>query len=180
MKRERHLSLFLGTELVTMFTNKVVQISQAKTYFFTCSCYHELWSHLGWNFLCSKYLCQVICACTCKEGFSPKKIRVKDLVLTSWPKPKNCTFKAYKLCALLQSCKAYFAYSFHSEHLIRFNWMSLNHIFPLHNVLWTTAERVWSSIYLLYLSYRGRRKNLHMIIRILLDLGSLIICKLWL
>lgn len=68
----------------------------------------------------------------------------------------------------------------HSEHLIRFNWISLNHIFPLHNVLWTTTERVWSSIYLLYLSYRGGRKNLCMIIRILLDLGSLIICKLWL
>lgn len=33
MERERQLSLFLGTELVTMFTSKVVQISQAKTYF---------------------------------------------------------------------------------------------------------------------------------------------------
>lgn len=189
MERERHLSLFLGTELVTMFIHKAVQISQAKTYFF----YLFILSWVLESFRLEFSMLQMpvstdLFVCTCEESFSPNKNRVKELVLTNWPEPKNCLFKVYKLYALLQrAAKLTLHINFtHWEHFIRFDWISLNYILPLHNVLQTTAERVSSrsSIYLLGLSYwggrRGGRKNLHMIIRVPVDLSSLIICKLWL
>lgn len=143
MERERHLSLFLGTELVTMFIHKVVQISQAKTYFF----YLLMLSWALKSFRLEFSMLQMpvstdSCVCTCEESFSPNKIRVKELVLTNWPEPKNCLFKVYKLCILLQrAAKLLLHINFtHWEHFIRFDLISLNHTLPLNNVLQTTAE----------------------------------------